>query len=477
MTRRPTFPLPLELLDMIFTWARLEPRKETADFGTLVASSSVCKAWRAPAQALLFRDVPISLCHNRRSLLIRSLSECPDLGRHIRSFGMEITSPPVPWGRDPPPEEESLKRYRRRVADFIAILTYAPNLTRVSIDIDGEFDTADISKLVSLNLRHVEVLNWEGRPTSSVLYLLLTLWPSIRHLRVDNLYFDPLPEDRRPPSLHSLCVRDELSEGFMTWLLPTDDMGPLRELHIESPLPSYRIFKDIQAHTPTLHILTVENIPPQSILDALTVLKEFAFREPPRSPFHLPRSVERVGFHPKKDHQRRLQPYLDNQPIGRREKGDGDSRSIDETTGYLTKALTDLPNLAIVSTTRQTPKKIQASLEEFCREAKVEFSVYDRTVVYSPQNKEKGVLKPSTDRVALASRIKTKFALVPKMESMTLDLETDVSPAPRPHYDVPTWGSLALDARKNKSLLYFGFALRLGFLVLLLTTLFLTVDD
>ncbi|KAH9959068.1 hypothetical protein BC827DRAFT_1215734 [Russula dissimulans] len=363
-------PLPLELIDMILTWARLEPQKETADLRTLAASCRVCKAWRAPAQALLFRDIPISLCHRRRSLLIRSLFDRPDLGCHIRSFGMEITSPPAPWGREGIPKEYS-KRYRRMVSDFLAILTRATNLTRLSIDIDGEFDAADVSKLLSINLRHIEVLNWEGRPTSSALYILLSLWPSIRHLRIDNLYLDPLPEDHRPPSLRSLCVRDDLSESFMVWLLPTDDEEPLRELHIENSLVSWRALEQVRQHAHTLHVLTVDRIPPQSMLDAMIALKELTFSELPRTSFELPRSVLRVMYHAKLQQRRQ----------GSRVEGN-ESRSADETR-YLTKALKELPNLASVSATCQTPERALASLNKFCREAGVGFFVCDSTAVFS----------------------------------------------------------------------------------------------
>ena len=368
MTR--SVPLPLELMDMILTWARLEPRKETADLRTLTACCRVCKAWQAPAQALLFRDIPISLCHRRRSLLIRSLFDRPDLGRHIRSFGIEITSPPAPWGHQGAPKEYS-KRYRRMVSDLIVILTHAPNLTRLSIDIDGEFDAADVSKLLSINLRHIEVLNWEGRPTSSAFYMLLALWPSIRYLRIDNLYLDPLPEDRRPPLLRSLCVRDDLSEGFVTWLLPTDDEEPLRELHVENSFASWRVLEQVRPHAHALHVLTVDRIPPQSILDAMIALKELTFCEFPRTPCELPRSVLRAMYHTKLQQRRQ----------GTRVEGD-ESRSADETR-FLTKALKELPNLASVSVTCQTPEKALASLNRFCREAGVEFFVCDNAAIYS----------------------------------------------------------------------------------------------
>jgi len=374
--------LPLELVDMILAWARLEPQKVTADSRTLAACSRVCKAWKMPTQALLFRDIPISLGHRRRSQLVRSLTQRPDLGRHIRSFGIEITSPPAPWGRDPP-QNESSERFRQMVADFITILSHAPNLVRLTIDIDGEFDCADVSKLVSIHLRHLHTLNWEGRPSSFVLYLLLALWPSIRYLRIDNLYFDPPLEDQRPASLRSLCVRDELSEGFMTWLIPTGDEQPLRELHFECGLLSSRALKDVQAHAPTLHVLTVDKIPPQSLLDALTVLNEFAFCELPSAPVHFPRTVQRVRYHSKGPPWPRLQPLdpVAPHPKGTRDEG-GDSRSMYET-GYLTTALKDLPNLALVSATRQAPEEVLASLEKFCQETNVEFAVYDRTAHYS----------------------------------------------------------------------------------------------
>ena len=374
--------MPLELVDMILTWARLEPREDNADCRTLVTCSRVCKAWKTRSQALLFRDIPISLCHRQRSQLIRALSQRPDLGRHIRSFGMEITSPPAPWGRDPPKNKPS-ERFRRQVADFIVILTHAPNLARLTIDIDGEFDSADVSKLTSITLRHLHTLNWEGRPSSSALYSLLALWPSIRYLRIDALYLDPSPEDQRPASLRSLCVGYELSESFMTWLSPTGDEQPLRELHFESGPLSSRALKDVQAHALTLHVLTIDNFPPQSLLDALTVLNELSFCELPCTPVQLPRSVQRIRYHPKDArwlHLHTLDP-VDPRTKWTRDEG-VDSRSMDET-GHLTKALMDLPKLALVGTTHQATEQALATLETLCREKNVEFAVYDSNALYS----------------------------------------------------------------------------------------------
>jgi hypothetical protein len=268
------------------------------------------------------------------------------------------------------------------ISDFILILTHAPNLTRLIIDIDGEFDDAHVSDLLSVDLRHIEVINWEGRPTSSALYLLLALWPSIRHLRIDNLYFDPLPEDRRPPSLRSLCVRSDLSEGFMSWLLPKyDDDEPLRELHVESSL-SCRALKEFQSHAHTLHVLTVDRIPPQSFLDALIALKELTFCELPSSSLDLPRSVLRVIYHAKAQQRHHHLVSGDRHHIERRVEERDESRSADETR-FLVKALKELPNLSSFSATSQTPEMVLASLRKFCREAGVEFFVCDSTAVYS----------------------------------------------------------------------------------------------
>ena len=267
------------------------------------------------------------------------------------------------------------------IAEFIRILTRAPNLTRLIIDIDGEFDDAHVSDLLSVDLPHLEILNWEGRPTSSALYLLLALWPSIRHLRIDSLDLDPLPEDRRPLSVRSLCMRDELSEGFMRWLLPKEaDYEPLRELHIESSL-SHRALKDIQPHASTLHMLTMDRIPPQSFLDELIVLKELTFCELPSSPFDLPRSLLRVMYHAK-DQQRHHPASADGHHTAMRAEEGDKPKSADEAR-FLVKALKELPHLSSFSATHQTPVKALDSLRRFCREAGVEFFVCDSTAVYS----------------------------------------------------------------------------------------------
>ncbi|KAN0137847.1 hypothetical protein V8E53_004331 [Lactarius tabidus] len=379
MTR--TKSLPLELVDMILSWARLEPREVSK---TLKACSHVCKAWKTRTQALLFRDVPISLSHRRLSLLARALSQSPELGRHIRSFGIEITNPPAIWGRDP--QKESSERFRRAVANFIVVLTHAPNLARLTIDIDGELDSAEVSKLASINLRHLHTLNWEGRPFSTVLYSLLALWSSIRNLRIDNIYPEPPEEGQRPASLRSLCVGNELSEAVMTWLIPTGDEQLLRELHFENHLSSGAM-KDVLPHAPTLHVLTVDNFPPQILLDALTVLNELVFYELPSAPVKFPRNVQCVRYHPKEPRWWHFQSNVQSldlvgpRPVWLRDE-EVESRIVDET-GHLITALMDLPKLTFVGATSRTTKDALATLEKFCREKNVEFDVYDRNAHYS----------------------------------------------------------------------------------------------
>ena len=370
--------LPLELVDIILGWARLEPEKVSNR--TLVACSYVCKAWKARTQVLLFRDVPISLNGHQLSLLGGALSQCPELGRHIRSFGMEVKkNPPSPWDRDGNHNlhKGPFRRFRRVFGHFIVILTHSPNLVRLTINVDCEFDSVDVSKLTSINLRHIHTLNWEGRPTSSVLYSLLALWPSIRYLRINKLQPDPLPEHQRPASLRSLCVGRELPESFMTWLVPTGDDEQLRELHFEDALTP-QVLKGILLHAPTLHVLTVDDFPPQSLLDALTALNELAFRELPSVPVRLPLSVQRVRYH-----------FWDPPPrpcITLRGWDDEVDAETVEYTNHLITALMDLPKLTLVSATRQsrtTPKEVLAILEKFCREKKVEFDVYDINALYS----------------------------------------------------------------------------------------------
>jgi len=299
------------------------------------------------------------------------------------------------------------------ISEFIRVLTRAPNLTRLIIDIDGEFDDAHVADLLSVDLRHLEILNWEGRPTSSALYLLLALWPSIRHLRIDNLHLDPLPEDRRPPSFRSLCMRDDLSEVFMRWLLlKDDDDEPLLELYIEGSL-SYHALKDVQPHAYTLYVLTVDRIPPQSFLDALIALKELTFCELPLSPFNLPRSLLQVMYHAK-GQQRHHAANADGHHTETRSEGGDESRSADETR-FLVNALKELPHLSSFSATRQTPAKVLDSLQKFCREAGIEFFVCDSTAVYSVSFAWTSTLYKISDLLvlqALAQSHMTVFALL-----------------------------------------------------------------
>ena len=163
----------------------------------------------------------------------------------------------------------------------------------------------------------------------------------------------------------------------MTWLVPTGDDEPLRELHFEDALTP-QVLKGILLHAPTLHVLTVDDFPPQSLLDALTALNELAFRELPSVPVRLPLSVQRVRYH-----------FWDPPPrpcITLRGWDDEVDAETVEYTNHLITALMDLPKLTLVSATRQsrtTPKEVLAILEKFCREKKVEFDVYDINALYS----------------------------------------------------------------------------------------------
>ena len=360
--------LPLELVDMILGWARLEPKK--VSHRTLLACSYVCKAWKAHTQALLLRDIPISLTCHQLSLLGGALSQCPELGRHIRSFGMD-------WGYNS--HKAPSRRFRRVFGHFIAILTHSPNLVRLTISVDGEFDFTDVSKLTSINLRHIHTLKCSGQPTSSVLYSLLTLWPSIRYLRVSKLHLDPPPEHQRPASLRSLRVGCELPESFMTRLVPTGDDEPLRELHFEDTIPSQAL-NGVLLHAPNLHVLTVNDFPPQSLLDALSALNELTFCKLPSVPVQLPRSVQYVKYHCKDNWPSVMFRYMMMPEFVREHKVDAEGLN---QTGHLITALMDLPKLTLVGATLPTPKEILARLEKFCQEKKVEFDVYDTNALYS----------------------------------------------------------------------------------------------
>jgi len=144
-------------------------------------------------------------------------------------------------------------------------------------------------------------------------------------------------------------MRDDLSEGFIRWLLPKeDDDEPLHKLHIKNSL-SYSVLKDVQLHTYSLHILTMDQIPPQSFLDVLIVLKELIFCELPSSPFDLPRSLLRVMYHAKGQQQHHLVNTDRCHTATRADKGD-ELISVDEAR-FMVKALKELPHLSSFSVT------------------------------------------------------------------------------------------------------------------------------
>ena len=260
---------------------------------------------------------------------------------------------------------------------FIAILTHSPNLVRLTVNVGYEFDSTHVFKLTSINLRHIHTLNWRSQSTSSVLYSLLALWPSIHYLRINNLQLNPPQEHQRPALLRSLFLCRRFPENFMTWLVPTGDEEPLRELHLEGNYPgTSQVLKGVLLHAPTLHVLAVNDFPPQSLLDALTALNELAFRALPSAPVRLPLSVQRVKY------RSRERPRPHCMTLDREWDNEADSESL-KKSGHLITALMDLPKLTLVGATRPTAKEVMAILEKFCREKKVEFDVYDNSARYS----------------------------------------------------------------------------------------------
>jgi len=76
------------------------------------------------------------------------------------------------------------------------------------LSINGEFDAADVSNLLSINIKGIKLGTSPDVVSSSYAGHLSAISASTIFI------LDPLPEDRR---LRSLCVRDNLSEGFMMY--------------------------------------------------------------------------------------------------------------------------------------------------------------------------------------------------------------------------------------------------------------------
>ncbi|KAI0063674.1 hypothetical protein BV25DRAFT_404229 [Artomyces pyxidatus] len=274
---------------------------------TMLACSLVCKAWTLPAQRILFRVV----FTQRTKVLwkhsfINALTRNPHLGTHVRSLH------PLHVVTDALQNAYALHGNAVTERQLASILTVCPQLRELCIDFDKS--TATMPSLLSYAGRGITHLHIIVTTYSSSPYLLLSMWPSVRFLRLESSVISS-PSDRQPPlSLETLQVKSDLplSADCLRWLLPPSRTARLRRVEIPFPADesSRRAYTEIlTSKAPGIRTLTAtSNVPP---VDAFEGLSSFNLHRVPSAPLTLPLSIEHLGFYPESDEHGRLPlPHL-----------------------------------------------------------------------------------------------------------------------------------------------------------------------
>ncbi|KAI0048637.1 hypothetical protein FA95DRAFT_1026508 [Auriscalpium vulgare] len=239
---RPSKPQPLLNLDVIFRiieW--VYDLSSKVDYDTLRACCLVCTTWRPIAQRMLFRRLE-EIKTSRILCFLRSLQRNPRLRPYVRTLTLDIQKSEDTRGCPLSPSLAS------------DILAHCPNVTKILIlsdDHDMSIPYPEISRIQALDL-NVVALHYRDGPPLNLLVQLLSIWPSVRSLSLDNLWWRPIPPSWRP-----------------------------------SPLAAFACISSC----------TFSALPGPVILSHFTALQEIFLQSLPRDPFTLPTSIWHIGFY------------------------------------------------------------------------------------------------------------------------------------------------------------------------------------
>jgi hypothetical protein len=226
--------LPVELITEIFESIYFSPSidgSDGPDLKTLSSCSIVCKFWSDPAQKILFR-FPRTLVrskhpfHHLRNIFTNS-TRGMILGQYVRSIHILIS----------PTNDDPGRAYSEQ--EFVQILSLFPRLYHLSVNtfpFNAEWDMDELAGLgVSLS-SHIQQLSslqlHNHAPRSTLLYFFLSIWPSIRFLKLSQSEWNDVspPVDRPNFNLYQLSCLSLPSDELFRWLVPTNERHTLRIL-------------------------------------------------------------------------------------------------------------------------------------------------------------------------------------------------------------------------------------------------------
>ena len=260
----------------------------------LTACALVCKSWLPLARRLLYHSLIVEssrpyASRNAGTLGPEALLRRSHLLGYIRSLSIRVVHEPItalPLFSDIPRGSQGFAR----IPDFLSLLAHTPRLRDLRLSVDWAHEDIQsveahsrgyILDWLSSLVLPIEVLDLNcGRPIDPpFVYDLLSIWPTIRALRVLTNYIG-LPPERPSISLRELRL-PITSAPVIESLLPPPPPNEQSNLRF---LELYEIPKEARAvlsvHGPGVYTLTLTRQPAFEFAHLFTKLDELVIAGP-----------------------------------------------------------------------------------------------------------------------------------------------------------------------------------------------------
>ncbi|KAI0041243.1 hypothetical protein FA95DRAFT_1565566 [Auriscalpium vulgare] len=350
-------PLPFDIHARTLQFIYILSQSHDVDYRTLSACALVCKDWTAPAQRLLFRRImgPSDTVRadewlNRAApVLLHAFTSRPHLGTYVRSIAIHAL--PI----------------------WVEVLRRCPHIAWLRLIGDGPLLSWEfLHSLSALGVRP-SVLVVPGLADRNVVHAALAALPSVRHLVKEA--FEDGGAERLNPELPSAAQLLSITSGdttidFSKLCVQPTTMSATEILFEDLDLDSL-YFGDIMASVGhgvarNLRALTTYTVPSDALLKELTALESLIMGGLPSKviEFTLPRTLLHFGFH----------AYYSNRGYG--------VYKMAQSLKILTAALSEPPNLRVVSVTRCSHSPVRHALKGASAARGVDFVEYVDPAAY-----------------------------------------------------------------------------------------------
>ncbi|KAI0051929.1 hypothetical protein FA95DRAFT_107249 [Auriscalpium vulgare] len=328
--------LPLDVQFLIIEWVfRSSQWRILVDYATLHACALVCRAWTPTAQRLLFRRLRCINFDDHQcniQLVVNTLSIRPHLVAHVRYIQ-------VSWPSLPPDYGDACLRLLElcRHVDGILFVGWNHNDWHLSAELGA--------RLCAIQLRPMLL----GIHSLTISGTIVKMLPGARRFVFGSGHNDPLPPTAE--SLEILASRPHLC------LTLSHPLPALRHLCLVLPCWSDEDFHQTlisASFLSQLQSLSIRgDIPPAEMLEQLVQLKTLIVGELPRKPVSFPSSLRHFGYH----------AWV---------------MAMDAVSTELAiDPLRALPELQLVTVTREFEPHVRAALEKMCRDKGLGFETYE----------------------------------------------------------------------------------------------------